>query len=80
MQVLSPLKTFWEKATLIHVECNRNRTINSPERLSRHWYDLAILANSWVGGEALQDQNLLEDVIRHKKVFLIPAMLIMMLV
>lgn len=68
-QVLSPLKTFWEKATLIHVECNRNRVINSPERLSRHWYDLAVLASSWVGVDALQAQDLLENVIQHKKVF-----------
>jgi len=69
VQVLSPLKTFWEKATLIHVECNRNRVINSPERLSRHWYDLAMLASSWVGVDALRTQDLFENVIQHKKIF-----------
>ena len=41
VNVLSPLRTFWEKATLIHVECHRGRLESSPERLSRHWYDLA---------------------------------------
>lgn len=41
--VLSPLRTFWEKATLIHVECHRPDLRVSAERLSRHWYDLARL-------------------------------------
>ena len=38
--VLSPARTFWEKATLIHVECRRRRLADRPERLSRHWFDL----------------------------------------
>lgn len=69
VKVLSPLRTFWEKATLIHVECNRGRLLESPERLSRHWYDLAMLAQTWVGQQALDDQKLLEDVLRHKIAF-----------
>lgn len=67
--VLSPMRTFWEKATLIHVECHRGRLHRSPERLSRHWYDLVKLSNSWVGNSALKDRALLEDVVLHKKVF-----------
>ena len=31
VNTLSPIKTFWEKATLIHVECNRGRIIQTPE-------------------------------------------------
>lgn len=69
VKVLSPLRTFWEKATLIHVECNRGRLLDSPERLSRHWYDLAMLAQTWVGKQALTDQKLLEDVLKHKTAF-----------
>ncbi len=69
VKVLSPLRTFWEKATLIHVECHRGRLNNKPERLSRHWYDLAKLSNSWVGQDALLDRGLLEDVVLHKKAF-----------
>ena len=42
--VVSPVRTFWEKATLIHVECHRRRLANHPERLSRHWFDLTRLA------------------------------------
>ncbi len=67
--VLSPARTFWEKATLIHVECHRRRFAKHPERLSRHWFDLACLAAHDVGRAALSDRRLLEDVVRHKKVF-----------
>ena len=67
--VLSPARTFWEKATLIHVECHRRRLANSPERLSRHWFDLTCLAAHEVGQAALSDRALLADVVGHKKVF-----------
>ena len=67
--VLSPVRTFWEKATLIHVECHRRRLANHPERISRHWFDLTRLAAHDIGRAALADRELLEDVVRHKKVF-----------
>ena len=67
--VLSPARTFWEKATLIHVECHRRRLAVGPERLSRHWFDLTCLARHDTGRAALADRGLLEDVVRHKMVF-----------
>lgn len=67
--VLSPSRTFWEKATLIHVECNRGHLKESPDRLSRHWYDIACLARHDAGISAISDRALFEDVVRHKKVF-----------
>ena len=67
--VLSPARTFWEKATLIHVECHRRRLTDGLQRLSRHWFDLACLARHHSGRAALSDRALLEDVVRHKKVF-----------
>jgi hypothetical protein len=66
---LSPIRTFWEKATLIHVECHRDRLVKTPERLSRHWYDLFMLNNSWVSEQALSQSNVLENVLEHKKAF-----------
>lgn len=69
ISTLSPIRTFWEKATLIHVECHRDRMSNTPERLSRHWYDLCMLNNSWVGERALSDSGILKNVIEHKKAF-----------
>ena len=47
--VLSPARTFWEKATLIHVECHRGRLAAGPHRLSRHWFGLACLARHDAG-------------------------------
>ena len=67
--VLSAARTFWEKATLIHVECHRPSLHPSAERLSRHWYDLARLADHEVGKQALEDTELLHDVLRIKETF-----------
>lgn len=67
--VLAAERTFWEKATLIHVECNRAQRIKNPNRLSRHFYDLVMLSRGKIGKRALKDRSLLEDVIRHKTFF-----------
>lgn len=69
VKTLSPIRTFWEKATLIHVECHRNRMESTPERLSRHWYDMHNLSNSWVMPEALKSVDVFLSVIEHKKAF-----------
>ena len=59
----------WEKATLMHVECHRNRLAKTPDRLSCHWYDLFMLDNSWVGKEALNSRAILESVVEYKNAF-----------
>lgn len=69
VSVLAGERTFWEKATLIHVECNRGTYKAGADRLSRHWYDLACLANHAIGENALKDRALLADVVKYKKVF-----------
>ncbi len=67
--VYSPVRTFWEKATLIHVECHRGRLQETPDRLSRHWYDLAKLSNSDIKRKALADKELFKDVLQVKRAF-----------
>lgn len=67
--VLSPQRTFWEKATLIHVECHRLELRSGAERLSRHWYDLAMLSDSDIGRQAIRNRDLLIDVVKLKAVF-----------
>lgn len=67
--VLSAARTFWEKATLIHVECHRPSLRLGAERLSRHWYDLARLADLEIGQQAVQDAELLHDVLLIKETF-----------
>ncbi len=67
--VLSSERTFWEKATLIHVECNRNKLRENAQRLSRHCYDLVMLFRHDCGQNAIRNRGLLEDVVQHKKIF-----------
>lgn len=69
VDTLSPLRTFWEKATLIHVECHRERLVKTPERLSRHWYDLFMLNQAWVGEQAIFRNDILKSVLEYKKAF-----------
>lgn len=66
--VLAPERTFWEKVTLIHAQCNRD-IAEGRDRVSRHWYDLAMLAQHEVGKRAMQDIELLSNVIDLKNVF-----------
>jgi len=67
--VLAMARSFWEKATLIHVECNRTEFKASADRLSRHWYDMACLHRSGNIQHVIADRALLADVIRYKKLF-----------
>lgn len=66
--VLAAERTFWEKATLIHAECNRPNVRENVDRMSRHWYDLAQLSEGEVGTSAIADTGLLEDVVHQKDI------------
>jgi len=66
-------RTFWEKATILHQEANRNKDKKIPLRHSRHYYDLAQMAKSSVKEEALNDLELLEDVVEFKQKFYMSA-------
>ena len=60
-------RTFWEKATAIHVYCRQHR--RRGERLSRHWHDLARLDDAGIAASALADRALAHSVARHKAMF-----------
>ncbi len=60
-------RTFWEKATAIHVFCRQER--RRGERLSRHWHDLARLDDAGIVQTALADRALALAVARHKAMF-----------
>ncbi len=66
--VLSPRRTLWEKATILHAIASSGR-IGGGERQSRHYADLARLANAPVAAEAIEDIELLLDVAEHKAVY-----------
>ena len=65
--VMLPERTFWEKATAIHVFCRRAR--HRGARLSRHWHDLVRLDDSGYVEKALTDRQLPLAVARHKAIF-----------
>ena len=60
-------RTFWEKATAVHVFCRQER--RRGERLSKHWHDLVRLDDSGIASTALADRGLAHSVARHKAMF-----------
>jgi hypothetical protein len=70
ISALKPERTFWEKATLLHAEANRDPAQQQPPRISRHYHDLASLASSPALLEtSLADTDLRERVVRHKQIY-----------
>lgn len=65
--VMAAERTFWEKATAAHVYCRQGRLRG--ERYSRHWYDLAAMANSGHAQAAIADRELAHAVAEHKSMF-----------
>jgi len=68
VRALSPHRTFWEKATILHAIAMKGE-LGSAERQSRHYADLARMIQSPVAGEALENLTLLTDVARHKALY-----------
>jgi hypothetical protein len=66
-------RTFWEKATLLHMWHHAPPTKPLRDRQSRHYYDLFQLYRRGPGQAALKDTALLAGVARHKKVFFAAA-------
>jgi Nucleotidyl transferase AbiEii toxin, Type IV TA system len=62
-------RTFWEKATILHAEYYRPSEKPLPDRYSRHYYDVAMLAQRPIRSEAVADMALLAQVVRHKETF-----------
>ena len=60
-------RTFWEKATAMHVFCRRQR--RRGQRQSRHWHDLVRLDDAGIAARALADRVLARSVARHKAMF-----------
>ncbi|MCK9329081.1 MAG: nucleotidyl transferase AbiEii/AbiGii toxin family protein [Candidatus Cloacimonetes bacterium] len=71
VEILRPDRTFWEKATILHAENSRNEPsrIEKRNHLSRHIYDLVKLFNSEYGKMAIDNLDLLNDVVKHKSTF-----------
>ncbi|WP_423416155.1 nucleotidyl transferase AbiEii/AbiGii toxin family protein [Hyphomicrobium sp. B1] len=66
-RVMHAERTFWEKATAMHVFCLQERLRG--ERFARHWHDVVRLDDAGVATAALADRDLANAVARHKSMF-----------
>lgn len=63
-------RTFWEKATILHAAYHAPADKAIAARISRHYYDVALLAMSKCeGAAAMADKELLQIVALHKSHF-----------
>ncbi len=69
VKVIKSERTFWEKATILHHEAHSPRGNAQPPRYSRHYYDLAKMAQSPVREQALAAPELLASVVAFKQRF-----------
>jgi len=66
-RVMHAERTFWEKATAIHVFCLQERLRG--DRFARHWHDVARLDEAGLADSAIADRELASAVARHKSMF-----------
>jgi len=66
-RVMQAERTFWEKATAIHVFCLQERLRG--DRFARHWHDVARLDEAGFAASASADRYLANAVARHKTMF-----------
>jgi hypothetical protein len=68
ISTINPQRTFLEKVMAMHdwiVKCSLNPAYAEKGLMSRHYYDVALIANTTIGQEAAEDRSLLEDVRTH---------------
>ncbi len=67
-RVMRAERTFWEKATAIHVFCAQGE-FRGGDRFARHWHDVARLDTAGFADAAIADHALARAVADHKRVF-----------
>jgi hypothetical protein len=67
---IRPERTFWDKVMILHGwHCghrDENRLPSDRQRLSRHYYDVAMIYKAEIGKAAVKNANLREDVRQHE--------------
>lgn len=63
---IAPERTFWDKVMILHGwHCryrDEKQILTDPQRISRHYYDVAMIFKTKVGQNAVNDSQLREDV------------------
>jgi hypothetical protein len=62
-------RTFWEKATILHVEYHRPVEKPTPDRFSRHYADTAAMAKHVAASRAADQHDIRERVVAWKSQF-----------
>ena len=72
IRVISPHRTYWEKLLILHgAHCGYRDSGRLPvdkDRISRHYYDVAMITATEVGRSAMVDTHLLDAVRNHNLV------------
>ncbi|AXE63574.1 hypothetical protein BBF93_04580 [Hyphomonas sp. CACIAM 19H1] len=68
VRAMAPERTFWEKATAVHVFCEGGRHRGRPA-FARHWHDLVRLQRKGIADKAIADKALASAVATHKSMF-----------
>jgi len=69
VKTMEAVRTFWEKATILHQTAHLPEGKAFPGRYSRHYCDLAAMIKAGTGDEAAAREDLLEAVVHHKMIF-----------
>lgn len=67
-KVMRAERTFWEKATAIHVFCGQGK-FRGGDRFARHWHDVTRLDAAGFADAAIADKAVARAVADHKAVF-----------
>lgn len=67
-QVMRAERTFWEKATAIHVFCAQG-AFRGGDRFARHWHDVTRLDAAGFADAGIADKALAKAVADHKSIF-----------
>jgi hypothetical protein len=69
---IAPERTFWDKVMILHGwHCgyrDEGRKPSDRQRVSRHYYDVAMIFRTNTGQNAVQDSQLREDVRKHTQI------------
>lgn len=67
---VTPRRTFWEKAMLLHEETFRpSNKARRKEGMARHYYDLYRLIQAGIADEAIKDLDLFRRIAAHRQVY-----------
>lgn len=67
IRAILPVRTFWEKAMLLHEEGFRPDKKQRKNSLARHYYDIYRMIQAGIGDEALTDLNLFFDIAAQRE-------------